>query len=725
MQNQPRGLAGSHRRALSILVLLWSVAAMAVPAHAKRVIVLGFDGVDPDRCREYFQTHNLPNLEKLAEEGTFSDLSITYPAQSPVSWASFMTSQNPGYHGIYDFLYRLPYTYTPDIALSKRTTQPLMPSKVQRGLLTLATGFIAFFFLFGVMRLVRVPLRAALIAGALVALPAWAVGYRAFYRWIPYEIPKPESRRTGTPFWNYAAAAGKRVKAIDIPVSFPAEDVDNVHLTTGLGTPDARATWGIFSLYSTKEFQSRSSETGGVLTTVRWDGDTARAEILGPTLVPAEGDIRIPLIIRRTGDDRVVLQVSGLEIPLKVGQWSDFATLTFKANPLLKMMATTRFKLMQLQPELSLYQEPLNFHACDLPPTVDISSPRNWACELAQEYGERETVGWSIATNPLRDEVIDYPTFLEDLYFTLEHRRKVVMGELAKEDWDLFIAVFLSTDRMQHMMYRFIDPGHPKYDASLAEKYGGQVLAIYQKMDEIVGQVMDQYLDDDTVLMVISDHGFHSYRYGVNLNTWLAKNGFMDLEGPLGGPDQYRKLEDLFDPEGSFFKNVNWAKTKAYCMGLGSIYINLQLREPQGSVSPADYDEVRQQIIDGLKKLEDPRFPGQPVVLDVVRRDDVYHGPRFLEAPDLLICFNENYRVSWQTSLGGVPPEVIEDNVDNWSGDHCSYDPRITQGIFFSSRRLAGPSPNIMDVGPTVLRYLGVPLPDDLDGHPLPEADGS
>ena len=120
--------------------------------------------------------------------------------------------------------------------------------------------------------------------------------------------------------------------------------------------------------------------------------------------------------------------------------------------------------------------------------------------------------------------------------------------------------------------------------------------------------------------------------------------------------------------------------------------------------------------------LEDPRFPGVPVVLDVVRREDVFHGPRFLEAPDLLICFNTNYRVSWQTSLGGVPPEVIEDNMDNWSGDHCSFDPSISQGIFFSSDTLPERSRSIMDIGATVLRYLNVEVPGDMDGSALQTA---
>ena len=385
------------------------------------------------------------------------------------------------------------------------------------------------------------------------------------------------------------------------------------------------------------------------------------------------------------------------------------------------MKASSRFKLLALEPELRLYQEPLNFHACHLPPTVNISSPRNYACRLFDEYGVRETIGWSIATNPYRDEVIDADTFLEDLWFTQQRREEVFLGELEKDDWDVFVGVFLSTDRMQHMMYRFLDPGHPHYDAELAARYGDEVLKVYQAMDRVVGEVQERFVDEDTILMVVSDHGFHSYRYGVNLNTWLAKNGFMELRGPLGGPDQYRRLEDLFDAEHRFFKNVDWSKTQAYCLGLGSIYINLQLREPQGSVSATEYDAVRQRIIDGLKALEDPRYPGRPVVLDVVRREDVFHGPRMLEAPDLLVCFNEWYRVSWQTSLGGVPPEVIEDNLDNWSGDHCSYDPSISQGIFFANMPLPQRRRWIGDVGPTALRYLGVEVPGGLDGSPLQE----
>ena len=100
-------------------------------------------------------------------------------------------------------------------------------------------------------------------------------------------------------------------------------------------------------------------------------------------------------------------------------------------------------------------------------------------------------------------------------------------------------------------------------------------------MDRIVGEIMDRYVDDDTMLMVISDHGFHSFRRGVNLNTWLVKNGYMALKGQgLADEDgNYQRLEDFLDPEDRFFKNVDWSRTKAYCLGLGSIFINLRGRD--------------------------------------------------------------------------------------------------------------------------------------------------
>jgi predicted AlkP superfamily phosphohydrolase/phosphomutase len=240
-------------------------------------------------------------------------------------------------------------------------------------------------------------------------------------------------------------------------------------------------------------------------------------------------------------------------------------------------------------------------------------------------------------------------------------------------------------------------------------------------MDRIVGEVAERFVDDDTMLMIVSDHGFHTFRRGVNLNTWLVKNGFMALKGQgLADADgNYQRLEDFLDPNGRFFKNVDWSRTQAYCLGLGSMFINLRGRERQGAVNPSEYEDVRDAIIKGLLELEDPEHLDQRVVINVYKREDIFQGPNLPVAPDLFVGFDNPYRVSWQTAAGGIPPQIFEDNLNNWSGDHCSVAPDITGGIFFANRSLPEGRRSIMDIGPTVLQALGLEVPGGLDGRSL------
>ena len=163
---------------------------------------------------------------------------------------------------------------------------------------------------------------------------------------------------------------------------------------------------------------------------------------------------------------------------------------------------------------------------------------------------------------------IDEQTFLDDVKQTVDKDKEILAGALAKDDWDVLVHYFEFTDRVQHIMFRFIDPKHPLYNAEGAAKWGGSILQAYQDMDRIVGDTMAKR--PDAAIMVVSDHGFASFRRGMNYNTWLAQNGFMTLNGQ----DAKRmNLEDLFD-QGNFFVNVDWSKTKAYALGLGQIYIN-------------------------------------------------------------------------------------------------------------------------------------------------------
>jgi predicted AlkP superfamily phosphohydrolase/phosphomutase len=202
----------------------------------------------------------------------------------------------------------------------------------------------------------------------------------------------------------------------------------------------------------------------------------------------------------------------------------------------------------------------------------------------------------------------------------------------------------------------------------------------------------------------------------VNINTWLVRNGYMTLSRM--DPVRDRNLEDLFG-RGTFWPNVDWSKTRAYALALGQIYVNLKGRERLGIVEPGKpYEELKQEIVKRFQTLRDPDT-GERVVRKVYTRDELYKGPYFDEAPDMVVGFERGYRVSWQTSLGGIPPEIIEPNERRWSADHCSVDPDLVPGVLFSSRPLDAASPHITDIAPSVLKRLGIVPPASMDGRDL------
>jgi predicted AlkP superfamily phosphohydrolase/phosphomutase len=268
-----------------------------------------------------------------------------------------------------------------------------------------------------------------------------------------------------------------------------------------------------------------------------------------------------------------------------------------------------------------------------------------------------------------------------------------------------------------HVFWRFMDPKHPAYDAAAAAKWGGTLLQAYQLMDSIVGDAMQAAEKNHAALIVLSDHGFASFRKAVNYNTWLVINGYMTLK--TGVQVKERNVEMLFD-QGQFWENVDWSRTRAYAMGLGEVYINLKGREAQGIVNPGgEYDALKNELKRKLVLMQDPEDGAYPV-RRVLAREEVYgqFDPNMI--PDLFVTNNDGYRVSWQTSLGGIPKSLVEPNKQPWSGDHCSVDPEIVKGIFFYNHRLATTrAPYIADVYPTVLGLLDVKAPYQLDGVEL------
>jgi len=682
-------------RLLAIAAVAVALCALACSGGTKRgpskvnrkLVILGFDGMDPHLLKKWMDEGKLPNISKLAQGGGMFPLQTTHSPESPTAWASFATGVNAGKHNIYDFLVRDTTSYLPDLGMVTRT-----PPK----------------FLFN---------------------------------YFPLSKPKVTSTRGGTSFWVTAGKQGVRSDILTVPVTFPPEDVENGELLSGLPLPDIRGTMGTFSYYATdlSRYEEGNTEMGGILKRLVFENDTASSELegppspivrqkieavrrKGPTLsesdraqlaeLQAVQDVRVPFTIQwnRTGK-MATLAIQDRTIALERGKWTPWIDLTFKVNAIVRVHGMVQMLLINADNELQLYVSPVNFKPDD--PPVPMSSPASFSGDLYKAIGNYRTLGWAEATWALNENRMDEKTFMDDLMVAFDDRAKVILNRADQKDWDLMVGVIESTDRVQHMMWRLIDPQHPLYDAALAAKFGDSIERVYRKADDFVGEVVKR-VGPGVPVMIVSDHGFHSWRKAVNLDTWLVQNGYMVMKGQSAD----KKLSDLFGG-GTFWENVDWSRTRAYAMGIGQIYFNLRGREAQGIVSPgAEATALADELSKKLLTLTDPE-DGTPIIRAVYKRDDIYSGPFINNASELQVGMNDGYRVSWQTTLGGSPAGIVYKNDRKWSADHGGYDYAITSGILVTSQPITTKEPRIIDIAPTVLRYFGLAVPTDIDGKPL------
>lgn len=703
------------RRALLVLFLL--AIPSALPAADQKVIVLGFDGVDARYTEQWMNEGKLPNLARLRAEGTFRPLRPTVPAQTPVSWSTFSTGIDPGRTGIFDFLRRDPKTYLPVFAAFDETKEPLLLGERN----PIAFAGVTLLLLGAIALLILRWRRAAGFAVLGLAVIAAGAVFFVTRTYIPTSRPGVINRRQGIPFWEAAAKAGRSSTIVQVPVTFPANDFHDGHMLSGLGVPDLSGRVGKPFFFTSELDFHRSGANEFSIEVVQLEDNKGviQTHIQGPPnkLFKTPPYISIPMTVTVPADrNSVTIDVSGQKITMKPGDWSGWVDFVFPFNPLIKVRGISRFHLIASQPEVKLYLSPINFDPRHLPPGFNISSPGNWAPQLAKDYGLYKTLGWQIDTWAISEGFADEQMFWDDMTFTVAQDRKMFNGFLAA-DKDLTVQCFEFPDRVGHVFWRLMDPKHPAYDAALAQKWGDALLRSYQLMDEIVGDAMKAAEAHHAALIVLSDHGFASFRKSVNYNTWLVMNGYMTLKTGVQVKD--RNVEMLFD-QGQFWENVDWSKTRAYAMGLGEVYVNLKGREAQGVVNPgAEYDGLKAELKARLITMTDPETMEHPV-RRVLAREEIYRefDPNMI--PDLFVTNNDGYRVSWQTSLGGIPKNLIDPNKQTWSGDHCSVDPEIVKGIFFYNRKVTTDrAPYIADIYPTVLGLLGVKAPYELDGVEL------
>ena len=628
-------------------------------AKANRVVIVGMDGMDPELAARWMAEGKLPNLKRLADAGVFCPLETATPSMSPVAWSSFMTGVDPGKHGIFDFITRDPCNYMPMLSSAK-------------------IGESESTFGFGKFKLTF---------------------HKSFYRML----------RRSQPFWKILGENWVNSSIQRVPITFPPEKFKNGVLLSGMCVPDLKGSQGSFSFFTTKLRGRIQDETagmgaenaGGTETEVKRVGNVIEALLEGPTMGGKKLTAPFKLLLGagKHGARGGRIEVGKESADVELGEYSPWLKIEFDG-----VQGIARFYLQKLEPDVELYVTPI--HIDPAKPIFPISEPEVYSVYLAKMIGPFGTLGLAEDTWALNERRIDEAAFLKQAYLYGEEREAMLWDAIAKTKRGFITTVFDTTDRIQHMFFRYLDPKHPANAGKDVVQHKDAVEQVYRWCDDLVGRVRAKIDDPDTVFVVMSDHGFKQFQRGVNLNAWLRDEGYLVLkDGKRTG--------------GDWFEGVDWSKTKAFSMGLTGIFINRKGREAKGIVADGEeLHRLKNEIAEKLRKLLDAERGGVRAIREVFDTQASFKGPYSYEAPDLLIGYDAGYRHSWDCAVGCTSEKVFSDNTKSWSGDHCM-DPRIVPGVFFCNRKINRATPNILDLAPTVLDLFGVAAPPYMQGGPL------
>ncbi|MDP7295755.1 MAG: alkaline phosphatase family protein, partial [Vicinamibacterales bacterium] len=450
---------------MSVIVALAVTVACntpATPQYSQRLVILGFDGLDPDLVEQFIADGKLPHLASLVGDSGVHRLETTVSSESEPAWASFATGLSPAGHGLFDARVRDPASYA------------TRPGLVERD-------------------------------------PA-----RFLLNYLPMRAPAVRSTRAGTPFWVTAGRAGVRSAILSVPGTFPADVVTGTEILASVPALDPVMATGAYTYYASDLAEADAGPTpfGGLAARLVLTGDVAPADLVGPP-DPVIADelgalrartelteqerlrleelsvvehLRIPMTVRwnRGAPDprTVTIEFEDQSLHLRQGEWSRWVDVEFRANLLVRFRAMTQILLVDASDTLRLYVSPLQWHP--VAPPLPISSPPELSAELYDRLGAYRTLGWAEATAALQEDRIDERAFLDDLDRAFDDRAELILSRLDRPDWNLLVGVVEAPDRVQHMMWRLIDPRHPRFDADLAARYGLTIEQIYRRSDDLV-----------------------------------------------------------------------------------------------------------------------------------------------------------------------------------------------------------------------------------------------
>lgn len=455
---------------LPAALLLFALAAGNARGEG-RTVVLGSDGIDPALSEAWMADGTLANFAKLAERGSYHRLPTTNPPQSPVARASCVTGQQPGAHGLSDFLSRNPLTCSPEYAIAD------------------------------------------------VAPPESAIDLFGFR--LPLDSGRVESRRSGTPFRFDSVRRGLDATVPGVPATCPPGAGGTV--LAGMGVPDLLGTRGTWTVHATGPAPAGTEQGRRVEVTAA--GGHIETVFEGPPH-PLRSDpepLAVPPVVEDAGSGRVRVDLDGTVAALAPGDRSDRVEVRFSFAGLLSVSGLVRLHLVRGFPDLHFSLSPIRIDPRD--PVVALSHPDGYAAGLAARIGPRHTIGMPEEASSLDAGVISDGARLDMMHTILAEREKMLFDALERQARGLVVAVFVQTDRVSRMFWRGIDEDHPRH-ADIAPEHREAVRAICREADRIPGRVLDAMRPADR-LIVPSDHGFANYRRSVHLNRWLVQEGFM------------------------------------------------------------------------------------------------------------------------------------------------------------------------------------------------------
>jgi len=629
----------------------------------KRVIVIGVDGMDPRLSEKMMNAGKLPNFNQLRKQGGYRVLGTSIPPQSPVAWANFINGAGPGSHGIFDFIHRHPQRQSAPLFAMTET----VPGE----------GY-------------------------------WEIGdHKLQLDFWPFNHKPPATvlKLQGVPFWDYLDKAGIYSTFYNLPSNYPPSPSQhgNHRCLAGMGTPDLMGSYGTYQHFAEDGPYRTKEEGGGRRSRLVFENETASVKLIGPnnTFLKKPRATTIEFFVHRDKQAKAaVIEIQKHKLLLKEGEWSRWVKLDFDLStptpiPNKHLSGICRFYLQAVSPKFRLYVSPINTDPSD--PALKITEPSEFIEEIASKLGLFYTTGFQEDHKALSNKVFTDEEYAAQADIVFEERLNLLDYALENYDDGLLFFYFSSTDLQAHMFWWDSEEEHPTRSTEDARKYFTRLMEVYQKLDSVVGDILKRYGDKATII-VMSDHGFANFKRQFNLNSWLRQNGYIK---------PYDSTSLLYD--------VDWLSTRAYGLGINSLYLNLQDRESYGIVAPGqEREELIGELIAKLEAVRD--INGRRIIRKVHRTDQVYSGSALDLAPDLIIGYYRDYRASWATCLGDMTDEVLLNNNSAWSADHCA-DVSEVPGVIFSNRAIVAKAPTLIDVAPSILTEFGLQIPPSMEGR--------